>query len=173
LKAVRRPDTLLFREAFKKGDFADRTALVLSSWFGSGLFPIASGTFGTLAAIPFVVAINYLGKLPSGVFLVMLTAAAIWSAHVSRNSLGIDDPSEVVIDEAAGFCLSVFLLPFTFLSFALGFLFFRAFDILKPFPIGLIDKRVKGGLGIVLDDLVAGLFANICVRIILALIIHP
>jgi phosphatidylglycerophosphatase A len=170
LKPIRRPDISLFREAFRKGNLTDRTALILSSWFGSGLAPFASGTFGTLAAIPFVAVVNYLGKGPSSVFLVTLCALAFWSAHVAGRRLGVDDPSEVVIDEAAGFCISVFMLPLTFLSFALGFLFFRAFDILKPFPIGVIDKKVKGGLGIVLDDLVAGLFANLCIRIILRVI---
>jgi len=170
LKSAHRPDILHFREAFKKGDFNERTALILSSWFGAGLFPVASGTFGTLAAIPPVMVFNYLGEITSAVFLVMLSAIAFWSAHVASNSLGIEDPSEVVIDEAAGFCLSVFLLPFTFLTFALGFLLFRIFDILKPFPIGLIDRKVKGGLGIVLDDLAAGVFANLCIRIILRVI---
>ena len=167
MKHIPRSDISLFREAFRKGNLAERAALILSSWFGSGLAPFASGTFGTLAAIPFVAVVNYLGKVPSSVFLVMLCAIAFWSAHVAGRRLGVDDPSEVVIDEAAGFCVSVFMLPITLLSFALGFVFFRAFDILKPFPIGMIDKKVKGGLGIVLDDLVAGVFANLCIRIIL------
>jgi phosphatidylglycerophosphatase A len=170
LKPVRRSDISLFREAFRKGDYADRTALILSSWFGAGLAPAASGTAGTIAAIPFAVLASYLGKVPSAVFLAALIATAFWSSQLSWKRLGINDPSEVVIDEAAGFCLSVFLVPLTFLSFSLGFLFFRIFDILKPFPIGLIDKRVKGGVGIVLDDLVAGVFANVCVRVVLAII---
>lgn len=170
MKPIRRSDISLFREAFRKGNSADRIALILSSWFGAGLAPVASGTAGTLAAIPFAVLASYLGKVSSAVFLGALIAIAFWSAEVARKRLGIDDPSEVVVDEVAGYCISIFLLPFTFLSFALGFLFFRAFDVIKPFPIGLIDKRVKGGLGIVLDDLVAGVFANICVRIILMMV---
>jgi phosphatidylglycerophosphatase A len=170
LKPTSRSDIFRFKEAFKKGDSADRLALVLSSWFGSGLAPVASGTAGTLAAIPFVAMAGYLGKVPSTVFLAVLTVMAFWSSEVAWRRLGIDDPSEVVIDEVAGYGLSVFLLPFSLLSFALGFVFFRIFDIWKPFPIGLIDRRVKGGLGIVLDDLVAGVFANVCIRIILALV---
>jgi phosphatidylglycerophosphatase A len=170
LKPFRKSDISLFREAFRKGNSADRAALVLSSWFGSGLSPVASGTVGTLAAIPFAVLMNYLGTVPSAVFLAALIAAAFWSSEIAWRRLGIDDPSEVVIDETAGYCLSVFLLPFSFESFALGFVFFRVFDIWKPFPIGLIDRRVKGGAGIVLDDLVAGVFANVSVTVVLAII---
>jgi phosphatidylglycerophosphatase A len=169
LNSKPRSDITLFRKAFSKGDLAGRTALVISSWFGAGLTPVASGTVGTLAAIPPVVAVSYLGNGPAAVFLVALCATAFWSAHKASHLLGIHDPSEVVVDEAAGYCLSVFLLPFTFWNFALGSLFFRIFDIVKPFPIGVIDRRVKGGLGIVLDDLVAGVFANVCVRVVLAM----
>jgi phosphatidylglycerophosphatase A len=170
LKPDKRSDSPPFREAFKKGDFADKTALILSSWFGAGLIPVAPGTFGTLAAVAPVAVIKYLGGISEGIFLIILVSFAIWSSHVTRNCLVRDDPPEVVIDEAAGFCLSVYLLPFTFLSLCSGFLLFRFFDILKPFPIGMIDRKVKGGLGIVLDDVVAGVFANICARIILTLI---
>jgi len=170
LKSDRRSDGLSFKEAFKKGDLSDKTALILSSWFGAGLMPAASGTFGTLATVPFAVVIKYFGWISECLFLIALIPFALWSSHLSQRCLANNDPSEVVIDEAAGFCLAVFLLPFTFISFILGFLLFRVFDIVKPFPIGLIDRRMKGGPGIVLDDLVAGLFANICARIILLLI---
>jgi len=169
LKPHQRSDSRPFREAFKKGNFTDKTALILSSWFGVGLIPVASGTFGTLAAVAPVAVINFFGEIPSAIFLVTLVAVALWSSDVTRKRLLREDPAEVVIDEAAGLCLSVFFLLVTFISFCLGFLLFRFFDILKPFPIGVIDRRVKGGLGIVLDDIVSGIFANICVRIILVL----
>ena len=170
MKPGQRSDNPPFREAFEKGDFIDKTALVLSSWFGSGLVPVAPGTFGTLAAVAPVAVIKYLGWIPESIFIVMVVFLALWSSHVTRDCLVREDPPEVVIDEAAGFCFSVFLLPLSVLSLCLGFLFFRLFDILKPFPIGVIDRRVRGGLGIVLDDLVAGIFANIGARIILAFI---
>lgn len=170
MKSAYRSDSLPFREAFKKSNFIDRTALVLSSWFGAGLIPAAPGTFGTLAAIPVVVVIKYLGWAAECIFLIIIIPFALWSSHAAHMLLGKDDPSEVVIDEATGFCLSVFLLPLTFLNLCLGFLIFRIFDILKPFPINVIDKRIKGGAGIVLDDIVAGVFAYIGVRIILVLI---
>lgn len=163
------PDNSLFREAFRRAGPADKTALALSIFFGAGLAPVAPGTIGTLAAVPPLVLIKYLGGPSEFIFFIVLVPLALWSSNVASISLGRDDPPEVVIDEAAGFCLSVFLLPLTFLNLCLGFLLFRLFDILKPFPIGMIDRRLKGGLGIVLDDIVAGLFANLAARIILAL----
>ena len=169
MKLDQRSDNTSFREAFKKGNFTDKTALVLSSWFGAGLLPFAPGTFGTLAAVAPVAVIKYLGGTAECLFIVILVYLALWSSHVTRDCLVRDDPPEVVIDEAAGFCLSVFLLPLTILNLCLGFLLFRIFDILKPYPIGMIDRRIKGGLGIVLDDIVAGAFANIGARIILSL----
>jgi phosphatidylglycerophosphatase A len=161
-----------FREAFKEGNFACKAALVLSSWFGAGLVPLAPGTFGTLAAVIPVAAFKYLGKIPECVFLIVLISVALWSSHIAGKSLGNDDPPEVVIDEAAGFCVSVLLVPFTLLNLCLGYLIFRLFDIVKPFPIGLVDKNIRGGPGIVLDDILAGLFANIGVRIILELVFY-
>jgi phosphatidylglycerophosphatase A len=159
-----------FREAFKGSGFKGRAALILSTWFGTGLFPLAPGTIGTLASVPFAAVMMRLGPVPHGIFILCLVPIAVWSAHVSQGLLLREDPSEVVIDETAGFCLSVFLLPFSLLTICLGFIFFRIFDILKPFPIGFADRNIKGGLGICLDDLIAGLFANICIRIILAFI---
>ncbi len=170
MKTDQRPDRPTFGEAFKRGGPADKTALILSSWFGSGLAPMAPGTFGTLAAAVPVVAIKYLGASAECIFIVILVSLALWSSEAARRLLGRDDPPEVVIDEAAGLCLAVFLLPPGILSLCSGFLLFRIFDIWKPFPIGTIDRRVKGGVGIVLDDIVAGAFANIGTRIILSLI---
>jgi phosphatidylglycerophosphatase A len=154
----------------KKADFFRKGALLLSSWFGSGLMPVAPGTSGTLAALPLLIIINYFGTVPSVISLIVIIPLAVWTSNISQKLLGKDDPSEVVIDEAAGFFVSVFLLPYSWSTFILGFTLFRVFDILKPFPIGIIDRKVKGGIGICLDDIVAGIYANICVRIIQAII---
>jgi phosphatidylglycerophosphatase A len=156
-------------QGLTKADFYRKTALLLSSWFGSGLMPIAPGTFGTLAAVPPAIIIYYFGTVPSVISLIVIIPLAVWTSNVTQKLLGKDDPSEIVIDEVAGFFVTVFLLPFSWLSFTLGFLLFRVFDILKPFPIGIIDKKVKGGTGIVLDDIVAGIYANICVRAVQAI----
>ncbi len=132
--------------------------------------PIAPGTFGTLAAVPPAIIIYYFGTVPSVISLIVIIPLSVWTSNVTQKLLGKDDPSEIVIDEVAGFFVTVFLLPFSWLSFTLGFLLFRVFDILKPFPIGMIDKKIKGGTGIVLDDIVAGIYANICVRAVQAIL---
>jgi phosphatidylglycerophosphatase A len=88
---------------------------------------------------------------------------AFWASHRTQELLGREDPSEVVIDEAAGFYVTLFLLPITWQSVALGFLLFRFFDIVKPWPVRQAE-RLKGGLGIVMDDLLAGVYAHLLVR---------
>lgn len=144
--------------------------LLLSSWFGVGRLPLAPGTWGTLGAVPLVLIISYFGPVPAVISLAVIIPLAVWTSGTSRKLLKKDDPPEVVIDEVAGYFVTVFLLPFSWWSFILGFLLFRFFDILKPFPIGMIDKKVRGGIGICLDDIVAGVYANIGVRIIMLVI---
>jgi len=161
-----RSDRLTFRESVEKADFLGRTALLLSSWFCVGLMPIAPGTFGTLAAIPVVFVTHYFGTFFGALFILILVALAFWASDLGRKRLGKNDPSEVVIDEVVGFLVTMFLLPLSWLSLTLGFILFRIFDIIKPFPIRRLEK-IKGGFGIVLDDLLAGIYANICLRILL------
>ena len=144
--------------------------LLLSSWFGVGRLPLAPGTWGTLGAVPLALIISYFGPVPSVISLAVIIPLAVWTSGISQKLIKKDDPPEVVIDEVAGYFVTVFLLPFSWWSFILGFLLFRFFDILKPFPIGMIDKKVRGGIGICLDDIVAGVYANIGVRIIMLVI---
>jgi phosphatidylglycerophosphatase A len=164
-----RSDTLKFKESFGKTHLFGKTALVLSSWFGVGLIPVAPGTCGTLAAVPLFFCMKYIGILYSVIFLIVFIPMAVWVSGISKRLLGRDDPPEVVIDEVAGFMLALFLLPLTWSSLTLGFLLFRIFDILKPLPIGRLEK-IRGGIGIVVDDLVAGVYANFCVRIFLSVL---
>lgn len=164
-----RSDTLHFKGAFGKTHLFGKTALILSSWFGVGLIPVAPGTWGTLAAVPLFLGMQYIGFLYSVIFLIVFIPMAVWVSGISKQLLGRDDPPEVVIDEAAGFMLALFQLPLSWSSLTLGFLLFRVFDILKPFPIGRLE-RMRGGLGIVADDLVAGIYANVCVRILLSIL---
>ncbi len=153
-----RSDSLSIQEIFRKSVFSDKIAIVLSTWFGSGLSPFASGTIGTLAAVPLVLALNSLGIL-SSVYTVLITVViAVWSSDRTQDVLGKKDPSEVVIDEVAGYLLTMALLPHSWLTLCLGFFLFRFFDVLKPFPIKHLEK-LKGGFGIVFDDLLAGLYA--------------
>jgi phosphatidylglycerophosphatase A len=157
---------LNLKESFYKAPFRDKLALSLSCWFGFGLLPMAPGTFGTLGAIPLVLWLSHTKVLANAVFLTIFIAIAIWASERSAKLLNRSDPSEVVIDEAAGFLLTFFLLSWSWLIFILGFVLFRFFDIVKPYPIKKCET-IGGGLGIVLDDLMAGLYANLSLRLIL------
>ena len=94
---------------------------------------------------------------------------AIWIAGEAEKILGEKDPGAIVIDEILGMALTLAGLPFNATTAGLGFVLFRVFDITKPFPIRFVERRFKGGTGIVLDDVVAGVIANITLRIILQL----
>jgi phosphatidylglycerophosphatase A len=162
-------DNLTFQKVFKQSGFSGKTALILASWFGSGLVPVASGTFGTLAAVPVLLCLDHLGMWIRPFILAITVGIAIWTAGRSQDLLGRNDPSEVVIDEVAGFLVTMFLLPSTWLTLGLGFVLFRVFDVLKPYPVRQAES-LSGGLGIVMDDLLAGVYAHLGVRILLVII---
>ncbi len=151
-------DSLSIQEIFRNSGISDKIALALSTWFGSGLAPFASGTIGTLAGLPLILALDSLGILNSVYTVLIAIVIAVWSSDRTQDILGKKDPSEVVIDEVAGFLLTMALLPQTWLTLCAGFFLFRFFDVLKPFPINRLEK-LKGGFGIVFDDLLAGLYA--------------
>ena len=151
---------------FRQSGIYGKTALVLGTWFGSGLMPFASGTFGTLAAVPLAALWLFFSPLSSALFLIVMVLVAIWASQTVQKLLKRVDPSEVVIDEAAGFLLTLLWVPMSWGTLLAGFLLFRLFDIWKPWPAGPAE-RLHGGVGIVLDDLVAGLYANLGLRIIL------
>jgi len=154
-------DNLNILKAFKSANFVDKVALILSIWFGTGLFPGMPGTFGTAGAIPLYFLIDFLGAIYQALILLITIIVAIWSSHRSQCILGTVDPGAIVIDEVAGFLLSIIFIPFTLRNLIAGFFLFRFFDILKPPPIKKIEKKVKGGLGVVLDDLIAGFYAHL------------
>lgn len=158
-------DPLSVPEAFGQSGFAGKTALILATWFGAGLMPRASGTFGTLAAIPLVL-MGHLGAGWSAAVVALVSLTAFWASQKTEELLGKKDPSEVVIDEVAGFSITLFLLPLTWQSLSLGFILFRIFDVVKPWPVRQAE-RLRGGLGIVMDDLLAGVYAHLCLRGIL------
>jgi len=160
-------DNLNILKAFKGANFIDKFALILSIWFGAGLFPGMPGTFGTAGAIPLYLLVDFLQTRYQALFLLLIIIGAIWSSHRSQCILGTVDPGEIVIDEVAGFLLTIIFIPFTLINLIAAFFLFRFFDILKPPPIKKIEKKVKGGLGVVLDDLVAGLYAYLSLRFLL------
>ncbi|MBS1237491.1 MAG: phosphatidylglycerophosphatase, partial [Deltaproteobacteria bacterium] len=160
-----RPPTPNAMESFGKADVPAKLGLVLSSCFGIGLIPVAQGTFGTLVGIPLAIALAHLPPLAGAYVLFFFILLAIWASEKSARALEKGDPAEVVIDETAGLLLTLYLLPATGFNLCLGFLLFRLFDILKPYPIRRLE-RIGGGPGIVLDDLLAGVYANICIRVL-------
>lgn len=140
---------------------------VLATWFGLGKMPFAPGTFGTLGAIPLVWAFSLLGPVPYMIATFVFTVFAIFVAHFHEAATGDHDASEVVIDEVAGLLVTMVWVPFSWPYVIIGFLLFRFFDILKPYPISYIDKKVGGGIGCVGDDLLAGILGNIILQLIL------
>ena len=157
---------ILIRTAIKEGNLFDRIALILSLWFGTGLLPVMPGTYGTAAAIPLYLVESLLAPQYRLSILLIIVIGAIWSSHRSQGILGVLDPPEIVIDEVAGFLVTIILIPFTWPTLIAGFFLFRFFDILKPPPIKRIEKKIPGGVGVVLDDLVAGAYAHISLRLL-------
>lgn len=134
--------------------------------FGSGLAPRAPGTFGTLAAVPCYLALSH---LPLSYYLLMLIVAfgaGIWLCERTANAMGVHDHGGIVWDEFVGFWLTMLVAPPGWLWIVVGFVLFRLFDVLKPFPINWLDRRVQGGLGIMLDDAVAGSLAWLCLQLL-------
>ena len=133
---------------------------------GSGLSPVAPGTIGTLVAIPLYLLLTPLSLGQYSLFLIAFTLFSIYIAGKSAKLLGIHDHGGIVIDEICGYLVTMLFMPPDWLWIILGFLFFRLFDIVKPWPISSLDRRVSGGLGIVLDDLMAGIYALLSLELI-------
>lgn len=134
--------------------------MCLALGLGSGLAPKAPGTFGTLAAIPFYLLLSLLPMSAYVVVLVLAFIAGVYICQKAGDQLGVSDHPAIVWDEFVGLWLTYLLVPATFLMVVLGFILFRIFDIIKPWPIGWVDQRVKGGLGVMLDDILAGIYAG-------------
>lgn len=133
---------------------------------GSGTMPLAPGTFGTLMAIPFYLVMR---PLPLAVYIVLTVAFIAFSVwiceRVSRDIKEHDHPG-MCIDEFAGFFVTMINAPHGFWWVVLGFVLFRLFDIWKPWPIRYLDQHVHGGFGMVLDDVVAGVFGAIIINVL-------
>lgn len=131
-------------------------AFLLATWFGAGLLPVAPGSWGSLAALPFAWAIAATGGWPAlALASVLVFLVGVWAADRTVADTGIEDPGLVVIDEVAGQWLVLLFAKPGWLSYAVGFALFRLFDITKPWPAGWADRTVKGGLGVMLDDVLA------------------
>ena len=140
--------------------------LFLAFGFGSGLFKKAPGTMGTLAALP----VYGLFALAGNHFLIALTLVAviagIWICGAAAKKLGEHDFGGIVWDEVAGFLVTMCWVPFSWPALVIGFVLFRLFDIVKPWPIIWVDRKVSGGFGIMLDDILAGIMSGFILLII-------
>ncbi len=132
---------------------------LLAFGFGSGLAPKAPGTFGTLAAIPFYLLLAMLPLWAYGLLVVIAAIAGVWICGESSRRLGVHDHGGIVWDEFVGLWITLLAVPPGWLWLVLGFGLFRLFDIWKPWPIRIADRQVSGGFGIMLDDILAGVFA--------------
>ncbi|MBS7326280.1 MAG: phosphatidylglycerophosphatase A [Thiopseudomonas sp.] len=131
----------------------------LAFGFGSGLARKAPGTWGTLAGMPFVPLLQNI-SLPLALAVITLaTLFGIWLCGKVADDLGVHDHGGIVWDEIVGIWITLVLLPAHWGWWLAGFVAFRFFDILKPWPIRVLDRRLGGGLGIMLDDVLAGVFA--------------
>jgi phosphatidylglycerophosphatase A len=132
---------------------------LLAAWGPCGLSPVAPGTVGTLGAVPLAWAVARLELLPAAAFLAAFLALSVHAAGHAGRHWGVVDASQIVIDEVAGYLVTMAFVPFTWPAAAAGFALFRLCDVLKPWPASALD-RVKSAAGVVLDDVAAGLWAG-------------
>ena len=133
--------------------------------FGSGLFPKAPGTAGTLATVPLVYFLQQQTQLVYLLVTLFVLLTGSWVCGYAAEKLQVHDHSAIVYDEVAGFLVTMFLVPAGWSLMLSGFLLFRFFDAVKPWPISWFDKNLHGGFGIMFDDIVAGIFSLFCLMI--------
>jgi phosphatidylglycerophosphatase A len=132
-----------------------------------GHVPIAPGTFGSLPGLLICIGISGFSLGYAILVVLVLAIVAIIIAQQAKELIGENDPSSIVIDEIAGMTVTLLGIPLTPFSLIFGFLVFRALDILKPFPIRYLERKIPGGPGIVLDDVMAGVYGNLLIRIVM------
>jgi len=138
---------------------------MLAFGFGAGLAKRAPGTMGTLIAIPFYYClIQFFSDLYLPVLLFVIFSG-VWICGKAARDIGVHDHGGIVWDEIAGYLLAMYWVSFSWQNVILGFVFFRFFDIAKPWPINWLDNKVKGGFGIMIDDILAGLMAAACLYV--------
>ena len=131
---------------------------------GAGLVPRAPGTAGTAVAVPIYAAV---AAEPMAIYLLvvaLVVALGVWACGRTARDLGVHDHPGIVLDEIAGFLVTMTALPFDWPWMVAGFVVFRVLDIVKPWPVSLADRRIGGGLGIMLDDVIAGVLACVALH---------
>jgi phosphatidylglycerophosphatase A len=143
---------------------------LLALGFGTGCAPKMPGTIGTLVGVLFYVPMVYLSWPVYIGITIVLFLLGIWLCEVTANDLGVHDHGGIVWDEIVGFLITMIAIPPDWRFVALGFILFRLFDIWKPWPISWLDSKVSGGFGIMVDDVLAGIYALIVLQIIVYLL---
>jgi phosphatidylglycerophosphatase A len=138
----------------------------LAFGFGSGLAPKAPGTFGTVMAIPFYFLLSQNSLLIYGLITLIAFLVGVYLCGKTADDLGVHDHPGIVWDEFVGFWITMFAAPAGWLWLLVGFLLFRLFDIWKPWPIKLLDQKVESGLGIMIDDVLAGVYALVLLQLL-------
>lgn len=138
----------------------------LSLGFGSGLSPVAPGTFGTVAAIPVFLLLANLSLLPFIVVTLLLMLLGFYLCGETAKALNTHDHPAIVWDEVVGYLITMIAVPLSWQTVLVGFILFRFFDIIKPWPIKWVDKHVHGGIGIMMDDVLAGVMSCLCLHLL-------
>ncbi|MBT3396740.1 MAG: phosphatidylglycerophosphatase A [Alphaproteobacteria bacterium] len=136
-------------------------AAMIATWFGAGRLPIMPGTWGSVAALPFAWVIHSLwGSVGMLMAAGVVFIVGLWASKILADSMGQKDPGEIVVDEVVGMWITVALVTPNLSLYVIGFVLFRVFDIFKPWPAGWADRKVKGGPGVMLDDVLAALYSG-------------
>ncbi len=147
-------------------NYSRSVVIFMASGAYTGFSPVASGTVGSLLGVPLGLFFMSSDPWRFGIFFAIFVMLSWWLSHKAQEYLGSEDPKEVVIDEILGQTLAIYFIPYSIINLVLIFLLFRFFDILKPFPISNFEKRFRGGGGIILDDILAAVYAVIAFRVI-------
>jgi phosphatidylglycerophosphatase A len=148
----------------------NKTTILIASGLGTGYSPVAPGTAGSALGVGLAALYAWAGgfvRFEGLIFpalILILFVVGVWASGRAEVIYGQKDCGKIVIDEVVGMLITLYLLPATWLYLTLGFFMFRLFDIVKPFPARRIDQRLGGGLGVMLDDVVAGIYANLCLQ---------
>lgn len=138
----------------------------LALGFGSGLAPKVPGTFGTVAALPLIILCQDFSIEIYALVTLFISIIGVYLCGYTAKAVGVHDHPAIVWDEFAGMFITMFMVPLTWQTLVVGFVLFRVFDIFKPWPISWLDKHCHGGFGIMIDDVVAGFAALICMHMI-------
>ena len=149
-----------------RADLLSSPASFCAFGFGSGLAPVAPGTFGTLPGIVIAIIISPVPLWFQWLLIVAAFVAGIRFCDIATARLGTHDHGAIVWDEIVGILITLAAVPLSLGSLIFGFLLFRFFDVLKPWPIGWVDRKIDGGLGIMVDDVIAGVFAGVCLYLL-------